>query len=271
MKNINKANLEKTGVYQIRNLINGKVYIGSTTMSFEKRMSHHLNQLKRNNHKNRYLQNAWNKHGEDNFIFEILKTCNIEDCLKEEQIYLDLIKFKYNINPLATGAPNKSQETIKRRNTTFKKTVSEAAIYYNKFKSDKIKYDEIPEQYKKMVNAWNNNIPWNKGKSYKSTAHLKVPKTITTKVLEKQKNMRKLCKKVEVFDSNNNSLGVWDNAYELEKFSKSDLNNLPVVSRFKASVRMGVPFKHLQYVNIIKACRTKKPYKGLFMYYLPSV
>lgn len=96
-----------------------------------------------------------------------------------------------------------------------------------------------------MVNGWNNNIPWNKGKSYKSTAHLKVPKTITTKVLEKRKNMRKLCKKVEVFDSNNNSLGVWDNAYDLEKFSKSSLNNLPVVSRFKASVRMGVPFKHL--------------------------
>lgn len=34
--------LELTGVYVFKNILNDKMYIGSTTMSFRKRMEHHV-------------------------------------------------------------------------------------------------------------------------------------------------------------------------------------------------------------------------------------
>ena len=245
----NDENLKLCGVYQIRNLITGKVYIGSTTESFNKRFSHHKYCLLNNKHKNSYLQNAWNKYSESNFIFEILEILNKEDCLIIEQKYLDLIKFKYNINPVASGTPNMSLETIQKRTKTLKK-------YWQINGTDKLK----------------GNIPWNKGKKYISTDHLKVPKKITEKSAKKRAIVfRNKLKAVEVYDFEGNLLGIWKNAYELEEYSKTEANNLPIKSRFHAEIRMNVPKNHLQYVNIIKAARTNEPYKGLFFKYVPSL
>ena len=155
-----KEELQKTGVYQNRNVIHGKVYIGSTTTSFQKRFDHHLHCLINNKHKNRYLQNAWNKYGKDNFIFEILSICSIDICLLKEQEYLDKIKFKYNINPISSGTPNLSKEVIERRAESLRR-------YWKEHGTNKIK----------------GHIPWNKGKKYNSTNHLKVPKTKTDKLI----------------------------------------------------------------------------------------
>ena len=41
------------GVYIFRNLIDNKCYIGSTVMTFEKRMLHHVSHLRGNKHKNK--------------------------------------------------------------------------------------------------------------------------------------------------------------------------------------------------------------------------
>lgn len=59
-------------IYQITNMINGKYYIGSA-QSFERRSWQHKYDLKNNKHKNPKLQAAWNKYGEDAFVFEILE------------------------------------------------------------------------------------------------------------------------------------------------------------------------------------------------------
>lgn len=59
------------GVYQIRNLVNGKVYIGSTKV-FRRRASQHHTSLKTGRHRNKHLLGSWNKYGEQNFIFEVL-------------------------------------------------------------------------------------------------------------------------------------------------------------------------------------------------------
>lgn len=255
IKILNAENLMLCGVYQIRNSINGKVYIGSTTVTFKQRFEHHYYCLTHNKHKNRYLQNAWNKYGEDKFIFEILLNCTKEECLIKEQIYLDAIEYKYNINPLASGTPNLSKDVIKRRSESLKKFWS----------------SKTSEERKKILGG---KIPWNKGKKYKSTDHLKVPKTKTEKMLNARKkiieNVRNNMQAIEVFDKNWKSYGIWKNALELETFSKTEDNNLPIKSRFKGDDRMGIPVKHLQYVSIIKACRTNKPYKGLYLKYVPS-
>lgn len=73
MKTINyRGNSAKTGIYQIKNILNGKLYIGSTKRSFHSRKTKHLLSLINNRHYNEHLQNSWNKYGSDNFVFEIL-------------------------------------------------------------------------------------------------------------------------------------------------------------------------------------------------------
>ena len=49
IKVLNIEDLQKTGVYQITNLVNQKTYIGSTKQSFNTRMKHHINALRRGN------------------------------------------------------------------------------------------------------------------------------------------------------------------------------------------------------------------------------
>lgn len=62
----------KSGVYQIRNLNNGRVYIGSAKL-FSGRCQQHLYSLGKGTHYNKFLQNDFNKCGTDAFIFEVLE------------------------------------------------------------------------------------------------------------------------------------------------------------------------------------------------------
>lgn len=81
-----------TGVYVIRNLVNGKIYIGSSSISIKERWYRHIASLRRNKHQNKYLQYAWNKYGESNFEFKVLMYCSKETTLENEQKYLDKYK-----------------------------------------------------------------------------------------------------------------------------------------------------------------------------------
>lgn len=77
------------GIYKIRNKVNDKYYLGSTR-NLRKRMREHLSMLRNNKHGNAHLQNAFNKHGEDAFIFEIqLRAVYEEHLVMLEQAYLD--------------------------------------------------------------------------------------------------------------------------------------------------------------------------------------
>lgn len=77
------------GVYKITNLINNKIYIGSST-SIKNRFVQHKRLLRINNHFNKHFQSAWNKYGEENFRFEILIECKMEklNIYEDEQILL---------------------------------------------------------------------------------------------------------------------------------------------------------------------------------------
>lgn len=65
------------GIYRIRNIVNDKVYIGQTVERFVERFWLHRWQLRMGCHVNRHLQNAWNKYGEDAFVFEVV--CEVTD------------------------------------------------------------------------------------------------------------------------------------------------------------------------------------------------
>ena len=51
----------KSGIYQIRNKINGKIYIGSSAdkKGILQRWKQHVKDLKNNIHHNKHLQTAW--------------------------------------------------------------------------------------------------------------------------------------------------------------------------------------------------------------------
>jgi len=79
------------GVYKIENLINGKVYIGSS-IDIYKRWKYHISDFKANRHCNKYFQSAWNKYGKNNFEFSIVEKIDDENILFErEQYWLDLL------------------------------------------------------------------------------------------------------------------------------------------------------------------------------------
>lgn len=58
-------------VYEIRNIVSGSFYIGSSTNLYE-RWRTHRKKLRSKIHPNKHLQATWDKHGEDVFRFKIL-------------------------------------------------------------------------------------------------------------------------------------------------------------------------------------------------------
>jgi group I intron endonuclease len=89
------------GIYWIKNLANHCIYIGSA-VNFEKRFKDHKAGLKKGKHSNYHLQNAWNKHGEENFVFEPLeKVKDKNNLIKREQYFIDNLAPEYNICKVA--------------------------------------------------------------------------------------------------------------------------------------------------------------------------
>lgn len=109
----------KCGLYKIVNETNDKFYIGSS-VNIRDRFYNHKSKLNRNIHDNCYLQRAWNKYGEDNFNFIVLKECENENLITEEQQELNIHFGKdycYNLSPSAgvsmRGIPR--SEEVKRK------------------------------------------------------------------------------------------------------------------------------------------------------------
>ena len=78
------------GIYKIQNLLNGKLYIGQS-VDIESRWRIHIVELRNNYHHNTCLQNAWNKYGEDNFLFEVIEECEPMVQFEREQYYLNIL------------------------------------------------------------------------------------------------------------------------------------------------------------------------------------
>ncbi len=111
-----KTNFEhKPGIYKITNIVNNKMYIGSSRNVFT-RISSHKSKLKTNNHINKYLQKSYNKHGIENFIYEIIVYCQEEELIFLEEYYINLYdssnyEIGYNIISFSKGIQIHSLET----------------------------------------------------------------------------------------------------------------------------------------------------------------
>jgi group I intron endonuclease len=108
-------------IYEIRNIINGKRYIGCSkdvTVRFTK----HQSRLKNNKHVNSYLQNAYNKYGKSNFEYNILFKLNSESDMykKEKELILENDNL-YNLAEGGLGGDTYSNRTEEQMEITRKK------------------------------------------------------------------------------------------------------------------------------------------------------
>lgn len=94
------------GVYSIRNLINGKRYVGSAVY-LTQRFCDHKKRLRKGRHHSIKMQRAWDKHGEDNFSFDVLEIVQDKTLLvTQEQKWIEFYRAAhprkgYNVSPTA--------------------------------------------------------------------------------------------------------------------------------------------------------------------------
>ena len=86
-----------SGIYKIESLINPeRCYIGSgVNLQIRKRV--HFWLLKNNKHRNRKLQNHYNKYGKEDLVFVIIEPCFPEFLVVREQYYIDKLEPWFNI------------------------------------------------------------------------------------------------------------------------------------------------------------------------------
>ena len=125
LSKIKRKDLSYNGIYVIKNLINNKIYIGSSASKafLYERLIHHKRDLITNNHYNSHLQNSFNKYGIDKFIIIILEKCEPVNCLSIEQHYINNLKPEYNKELIAGNSLGRiiSKETSKKISESNKK------------------------------------------------------------------------------------------------------------------------------------------------------
>jgi hypothetical protein len=89
-----KERVKPAGVYQVKNLANGKILLGSS-LNLEGPLNRHRFMLKIGSHTNKALQKDWDELGPGQFVFEILEEVNRKDDpsfnLKDELTLLEMI------------------------------------------------------------------------------------------------------------------------------------------------------------------------------------
>jgi hypothetical protein len=73
-----KERKKPSGVFQVKNMANGKVLLGSS-LNLEGSLNGHKFKLSIGRHPNEALQKDWNEEGPEKFIFEILEVVKVKD------------------------------------------------------------------------------------------------------------------------------------------------------------------------------------------------
>ena len=76
-----------SGIYIIRNTVNGKVYIGQSRRISNREYSH-FHALEKGTHYNKHLQRSYNTYGRDAFMFEVIEWCDVSELDEREKYYI---------------------------------------------------------------------------------------------------------------------------------------------------------------------------------------
>lgn len=154
MKVYRQRDFNKSGIYQIKNLIDNKIYIGKAKCIYSRIINHITLLRSKSKNENRYLINAWHKYGENNFEYSVLEYVNLEEnLLKEKELYWQrTLKVKernigYNFREDSETGMICSEETKKLMSEIHKKR------FENKEERLKCSHDfwkKNPESLKKM-------------------------------------------------------------------------------------------------------------------------
>lgn len=102
-------------IYKITNKLNGKIYIGKTTCSVQKRWKEHLQDYKKSRCEKRPLYDAMLKYGPENFHIEEVEECSLEKLSERETYWIeffDTFKRGYNATKGGDGKPYLDYELI---------------------------------------------------------------------------------------------------------------------------------------------------------------
>lgn len=159
-------NKDNQGIYCIKNLKNGKVYIGQTNDRFIERYWNHKWKLNNKTHDNKYLQNSWNKYGEDNFEFYVLEVVNNKDIIDEkERFYIKKFSNNYNIQmggQDSTMLGTKMSESTKKKigeknkiNGIGRKASEETKLKMSKSRLGKTNWDKCSVTKEQIIQSKN--------------------------------------------------------------------------------------------------------------------
>ena len=135
----------KSGIYCIKNKIDGKMYVGKGKDVLKRMKQKHVG--------SRYLSNAIEKYGVENFEFSILENCDIDKLNDREKFYIKELETiapnGYNLTEGGDGVSNPSEESIERmRVSHLGKKLSKESI---EKRSEKIRGTKYSENRKKNI------------------------------------------------------------------------------------------------------------------------
>lgn len=94
-------------IYKITNLINGKLYIGKTLDTIEKRWKDHKKDYTRPRCEKRPLYDAMNKYGVENFSIEKIEECSEKELSEREKYWIEFYHSFHDGYNATTGGDGK--------------------------------------------------------------------------------------------------------------------------------------------------------------------
>jgi len=231
-------------VYIIINIINNKVYVGFSKDFFARKRSH-ISDLNKNKHGNDHLQNAWNKFGKENFIFEILEECKQEHLPSMEHYWCNLLNthnrdYGYNIAQTNSKKGSKVSEETRLKISKIKKGIP------SPFKGKKTNLKHTDE-FKKYISDINKKP---KSEEHKKKIGLKHKgKIVSDKARENMRLAKKdmICKKpliINQYDLEGNFIKEWESRKEVANFYKISVSYVGEICRNNIIFKKNFIFKY---------------------------
>lgn len=130
---------KQTGIYVIRNLVNGRVYVGSAVDIISRWGVHEVG-LESGKHFNRHLLRAWKQYGPEAFEFSILELCEKNTLAEREQYWMDLleaVKLGYNQEPTARSPLGRKWKASSKRKASLSANISANTPEQKQMRSDR--------------------------------------------------------------------------------------------------------------------------------------
>lgn len=131
------------GIYKITNKLNGKAYVGQSN-DIERRFKEHQ---QKGESSRIPLDVAIQKYGKDNFIYEIIEECSLEELNQKEQYWIATLNTVKNGYNCSDGG---EQQSIGENNGRSKLT-EEDVKKIRKAYADHKKQKEVYEEYKDII------------------------------------------------------------------------------------------------------------------------